>query len=31
MGLKAAGMTIACDEPACPDLSVDALTDGLNL
>jgi len=31
IGLKAAGMTIARDEPGCPELSVDAVTDGLNL
>lgn len=30
IGLKAADMTIACDEPGCPELSVDAVTEGLN-
>jgi pseudouridine kinase len=31
IGLKAAGMTVACDEPACPELSTAAVTRGLNL
>jgi pseudouridine kinase len=31
IGLKAAGMTIACDEPGCPELSVDAVTEDLSL
>jgi pseudouridine kinase len=29
IGLKAAGMTIASEEAGCPELSVDAITDGL--
>jgi pseudouridine kinase len=29
IGLKAAGMTIASDQTGCPELSVDAITDGL--
>lgn len=29
IGLKAAAMTVACDEPACPDLAPDTVTEGL--
>ncbi|MEX2123654.1 MAG: carbohydrate kinase family protein [Woeseia sp.] len=31
IGLNAAGMTIACEDCNCPDLSVEAVTAGLNL
>jgi sugar/nucleoside kinase (ribokinase family) len=31
VGLNAAAMTIACAEPGSPRLSIDGITDGLNL